>query len=211
MDEENKQITGNGVYSYGEQAAESEEKPEQTEQIQPVTENENKKMTQSETSCGESEIKEPSQSETSCRESEIKEPTYSEHTAEERRNDEMKEEKAGTQDSAQTESGASQENKFAYQDNHYDYSQQYHQSNSQSEHLDNAPMDLKDWILTLVVLLIPCVGIVMYFVWAFGNSGNINRRNFCRAQLIIFAVLMGIYLVFFVLFGAVAFTGAALY
>lgn len=184
MDEENKQVTENGVYSYGEQAVESEEKPEQTEQTQP------------ENSCGESEIKEP---------------TQSENTVEESRNDEMKEEEAGTQDSAQTESTASQENKFAYQDNHYDYSQQYHQSNSQSEHLDNAPMDLKDWILTLVVLLIPCVGIVMYFVWAFGNSGNINRRNFCRAQLIIFAALLGIYLVLFVLFGAVAFTGAALY
>lgn len=32
-------------------------------------------------------------------------------------------------------------------------------------------MDLKDWVLTLVVLMIPCVGIVMYFVWAFGDKG----------------------------------------
>lgn len=62
-------------------------------------------------------------------------------------------------------------------------------------------MDLKDWVLTLVVLMIPCVGIVMYFVWAFGDKGNINRRNFCRAQLIIFGVLLVIYLVFFLLFG----------
>ena len=111
----------------------------------------------------------------------------------------------------QEESGSadSQDNKFVYQDNQYDYSQQY--SRNSSEQSDNSPMDLKDWILTLIVLLIPCVGIVMYFVWAFGNNGNINRRNFCRAQLIIFAALLGIYLVLFVLFGAVAFTGVALY
>ena len=147
MDEENKQITGNGVYSYGETTEKPEEKGEE-----PDTEN---------------------------------------------------------SDQTQTESTDSQENKFAYQDNQYDYSQQY--SQNRNEQLDNAPMDLKDWILTLIVLLIPCVGIVMYFVWAFGNNGNINRRNFCRAQLIIFAALLGIYLVFFVLFGAVAFTGAALY
>ena len=83
-------------------------------------------------------------------------------------------------------------------------SQQY--SQNRNEQSDNSPMDLKDWILTLIVLLIPCVGIVMYFVWAFESNGNINRRNFCRAQLIIFAVLLGIYLVLFMLFGVVAFS-----
>ena len=77
---------------------------------------------------------------------------------------------------------------------------------NRNEQSDNSPMDLKDWILTLIVLLIPCVGIVMYFVWAFESNGNINRRNFCRAQLIIFAVLLGIYLVLFMLFGVVAFS-----
>ena len=142
MDEENKQITGNGVYSYGETTEKPEEKGEE-----PDTEN---------------------------------------------------------SDQTQTESTESQENKFAYQDNQYDYSQQY--SQNRNEQLDNAPMDLKDWILTLIVLLIPCVGIVMYFVWAFESNGNINRRNFCRAQLIIFAVLLGIYLVLFMLFGVVAFS-----
>ena len=44
-------------------------------------------------------------------------------------------------------------------------------------------MSVGSWLLTLLVLLIPCVGIVMYFVWAFG-VGNENRRNFCRAGLI---------------------------
>lgn len=99
-----------------------------------------------------------------------------------------------------TGSEDAQDNKFVYQDNQYDYSQ------NRNEQSDNSPMDLKDWILTLIVLLIPCVGIVMYFVWAFESNGNINRRNFCRAQLIIFAVLLGIYLVLFMLFGVVAFS-----
>lgn len=158
MDEENKQITGNGVYNYGEPAGEPEEKAENIE-VKP---------------------EEPENG--------------SEHSGQ-----------------SQTESTDSQENKFAYQDNHYDYSQQYNQNSDRAEHMDNAPMDLKDWILTLIVLIIPCVGIVMYFVWAFSKEGNINRRNFCRAQLIIFAALLGIYLVLVVLFGAVAFTGTALY
>lgn len=136
MDEENKQVTADEVYSYGESTEEPEEKAEP-------------------------------------------EP-----------------EATGSEDS--------QDNKFVYQDNQYDYSQQY--SRNRNEQSDNSPMDLKDWILTLIVLLIPCVGIVMYFVWAFESNGNINRRNFCRAQLIIFAVLLGIYLVLFMLFGMVAFS-----
>lgn len=133
MDEENKQVTADEVYSYGE----STEEP-----------------------AGETEEPEP--------------------------------EATGSEDS--------QDNKFVYQDNQYDYSQ------NRNEQSDNSPMDLKDWILTLIVLLIPCVGIVMYFVWAFESNGNINRRNFCRAQLIIFAVLLGIYLVLFMLFGVAAFS-----
>ncbi|MDR3925779.1 MAG: hypothetical protein Q3X47_05560 [Dorea sp.] len=136
MDEENKQVTADEVYSYGESTEESAGEPEEKEEPEP--------------------------------------------------------EATGSEDS--------QDNKFVYQDNQYDYSQQY--SQNRNEQSDNSPMDLKDWILTLIVLLIPCVGIVMYFVWAFESNGNINRRNFCRAQLIIFAVLLGIYLVLFILFSS---------
>jgi len=43
------------------------------------------------------------------------------------------------------------------------------------------------WIVTFIILVIPIVGLVMYFVWAFGR-GNLNRRNFARASLILVAV-----------------------
>ena len=131
MDEENKQVTADEVYSYGESTEEPAGEPEEKAEPEP--------------------------------------------------------EATGSEDS--------QDNKFVYQ-----------YSRNRNEQSDNSPMDLKDWILTLIVLLIPCVGIVMYFVWAFESNGNINRRNFCRAQLIIFAVLLGIYLVLFMLFGMVAFS-----
>jgi heme/copper-type cytochrome/quinol oxidase subunit 2 len=44
-----------------------------------------------------------------------------------------------------------------------------------------------NWFGTLLVLVIPIVGLVLYFVWAFGNS-NRNRRNYCRAALIMMAI-----------------------
>lgn len=49
------------------------------------------------------------------------------------------------------------------------------------------PMSLGDWIITMIVLAIPCVGLVMTFVWGFGQ-GNTSRKNYCRAVLI-FAVI----------------------
>ncbi|HHV12979.1 MAG TPA: hypothetical protein GXX75_22150 [Clostridiales bacterium] len=48
-------------------------------------------------------------------------------------------------------------------------------------------MSLGDWLITIIVQAIPCVGIIMLFVWAFGQ-GNTNRRNYCRAALIMTAV-----------------------
>lgn len=50
--------------------------------------------------------------------------------------------------------------------------------------LDMTPMTMGEWIVTLIIMAIPCVNIIMCFVWGFGSTGNLNRRNFCRAYLI---------------------------
>ena len=58
----------------------------------------------------------------------------------------------------------------------------------QNQHDPNKDvMGMGEWLITLIFLAIPCVNIIMYFVWAFGN-GNENRKNFCRAGLIMMAV-----------------------
>jgi hypothetical protein len=41
----------------------------------------------------------------------------------------------------------------------------------------------------MIVLIIPIVGIVLYFVWAFGGT-NLNRRNYCRASLLMMAIAL---------------------
>jgi hypothetical protein len=58
------------------------------------------------------------------------------------------------------------------------------------------PMTVGDWMATLLILAIPVVNIIMYLVWAFSNSGNVNRKTFCQASLIWFLVLMAGALVF---------------
>ena len=60
----------------------------------------------------------------------------------------------------------------------------------------------KDWIITLLITCIPGIGIVMLFVWAFGSGTNPNKANYAKAALIWMAVMIVIYILIFMLFGA---------
>jgi hypothetical protein len=68
-----------------------------------------------------------------------------------------------------------------------------------NENSDTRPMTVGEWMLTLLVLTIPIVNLVMYLVWGLSGTGNINRRNFCRASIYWVLIILGIYLVFMVL------------
>lgn len=54
-----------------------------------------------------------------------------------------------------------------------------------------------NWILTFIVLAIPIFNIIMYFIWAFSSNTNKNKRNFCRASLIMAAIAFVLRLLFF--------------
>jgi hypothetical protein len=62
-------------------------------------------------------------------------------------------------------------------------------------------MTVGDWMLTLLVLAIPLVNLIMYLVWALSGSGNVNRRNFCRASIYWCLIILGIYIFFMALVG----------
>ena len=49
-------------------------------------------------------------------------------------------------------------------------------------------MSVKDWLITLLVMLIPCVNIIMMFVWAFSKTENPNKSNYFKAYLIYYAI-----------------------
>jgi hypothetical protein len=61
--------------------------------------------------------------------------------------------------------------------------------NTQVPARESSPVSLGDWILTLIVLAIPLVGLIMLFVWGFSSSTNPSKRNYCQATLILLAVL----------------------
>ncbi len=62
-------------------------------------------------------------------------------------------------------------------------------------------MSIGQWLITLLVMSIPCVNIVMLFVWGFGG-GNQTRANYCKAYLIWFVILTVLGLVLSMVFGA---------
>lgn len=91
----------------------------------------------------------------------------------------------------------------------YNYNANDNPDNGKQE--DTSVMSMGDWLITVLLLLIPCVGIIVYFVWAFGKNGNVNRRNFCRAYLIYWAITTVIALVLGVIFGAAMLAGGGYY
>ena len=59
--------------------------------------------------------------------------------------------------------------------------------------MDHEHMTLGDWIITMIVLCIPCVNIIMLFVWAFGSAINPSKKTFCQAMLIFYAIGVVLY------------------
>jgi len=51
------------------------------------------------------------------------------------------------------------------------------------------------WFGILILPIIPIVGLIVYFVWAFGD-GNRNRHNFARAALILMAISFVLSIIF---------------
>ncbi len=98
---------------------------------------------------------------------------------------------------------------YNYQDNYNYNTGSYNQVNNQG--MDMRPLTMGEWVLTILAPMIPCVGIIFYFVWAFSKTGNINRRNYCRASLIITGVCLLIYIVFIAIFGVALFGSYGVY
>ncbi len=49
-------------------------------------------------------------------------------------------------------------------------------------------MSVGEWMVTLLILIIPIVNIIMLFVWGFGGGVNKTKANYCKASLIWVAI-----------------------
>lgn len=74
------------------------------------------------------------------------------------------------------------------------------------DHLENQPDEnqttVGDWVLTIFLSVIPLVGIVLLFIWGFGNNTPVNKANWAKATLIWHAIGIVFMFLFFAIFGA---------
>ena len=52
------------------------------------------------------------------------------------------------------------------------------------------PMSMGEWMISLLVMMIPCVNIVMMFVWAFSSTEKKSKSNYFKASLIFTGIMM---------------------
>lgn len=62
------------------------------------------------------------------------------------------------------------------------------------------PMSMGEWMISLLVMMIPCVSIVMMFVWAFSRTEKKSKSNYFKAYLIFFAIRLVFALVMVAIF-----------
>ncbi len=68
------------------------------------------------------------------------------------------------------------------------------------------PMSMGDWLVTMLIMLIPCVNIIMMFVWAFNKNEKKSKSNFFKAELIFMGVIFVLYMILLIVFVAAGFS-----
>ncbi|MBQ5560359.1 MAG: hypothetical protein IIT46_11395 [Lachnospiraceae bacterium] len=86
----------------------------------------------------------------------------------------------------------------ANNNNYNDYQPKYQNPNYSQYNIKNSfdeTVSVGDWMVTMLVLGLPCVNIIMLLVWAFGNGVKESKRNYCRANLIWVLIIIAFYII----------------
>lgn len=66
-------------------------------------------------------------------------------------------------------------------------------------------LSIGDWLITLIISAIPLVNLIMLFVWSFSSGTHPSKANWAKATLILIAIVIILYIIFFAIFGATIF------
>lgn len=73
--------------------------------------------------------------------------------------------------------------------------------NDLNQNMKDQAVSVGDWVVTYLITLIPLVGFIMLFVWAFGNNTKTSKANWAKAALILFAIGVVLSIILSVIFG----------
>jgi hypothetical protein len=69
--------------------------------------------------------------------------------------------------------------------------------NSDRGRQDTSPLSVTDFVIMFLLASIPVVNLVVLFILAFGSDGNLNKRNFARAALLIDLAVLVLFILLF--------------
>jgi len=58
------------------------------------------------------------------------------------------------------------------------------QNQPQTHQYTETPVSVGEWMITMLLMIIPIVNIVMLFVWGFGGNAPVSKANWAKATLI---------------------------
>lgn len=90
-----------------------------------------------------------------------------------------------------------------YQQYSYQSSNQPVNNSVPGEDSPYQPISVWGYVGIMLLMCVPCVGLVFLIVWACGGCRKVNKKNFARAALIITLISTLLSVVFGILFGAV--------
>lgn len=65
------------------------------------------------------------------------------------------------------------------------------------------PVGVGEWTgLLAIASFVPCIGLILMLVWAFGGADKKSKSNFCKAYLIIALIRLALYVLLFIIWGA---------
>ena len=79
--------------------------------------------------------------------------------------------------------------------------QQPYQQPYQNDSNLEEPVSFGEWMISMLLKMIPCVNIVMMFVYAFGNSEK-SKSNFFKASLVWMLISIVLSVIIIAVFGA---------
>ena len=95
-----------------------------------------------------------------------------------------------------------------YNSNYQQYPYNNYNGNYQVPYQQNSPLDLEEpmkmseWLVSLLITLVPCVGLIMIFVWAFGSTEKKSKSNFFKAYLVFGVIRIAILLIYVFFYAA---------
>lgn len=64
------------------------------------------------------------------------------------------------------------------------------------------PVSMGEWLISMLLMCIPCVNIVLMFVWAFGSSTKKSKSNYFKASLIFAGIGVVLWIIMVILMSA---------